>query len=312
MNQQSNFWQNLPRPFWALAPMEDVTDTVFRQIVASVGRPHVFFTEFTNIEAMAHGASRGRLEFTPGEHPVVGQLWGNRPEAFATAAQTVRELGFDGIDLNFGCPVKDVMKHGCCAALIGQESLVSEIIAATKEGAQDLPVSVKTRIGNKKIITEDWIGFLLRQDLAAITIHGRTAAEMSVVPAHWDEIAKAVNIRNSDSNCNCKIIGNGDVKNLLDAKHYVLEAGVDGVMIGRGIFENPALFAEKELTRAEKLELFKKHIELFDQTWGKTKNFQILKKFVKTYINGFEGAAEMRVKLMESRDIRELGYAILE
>jgi nifR3 family TIM-barrel protein len=297
-----NFWKTLPKPFWVLAPMEDVTDTVFRQIVASLGRPHVFFTEFTNVEAMANNASKGRLEFTPSEHPIVAQIWGNNPTSFYEAAKTIKLMGFDGIDINFGCPERSIIKQGACSALIGQEKLVSEIIQATCEGAGGMPVSVKTRIGIKTIVTEEWIGFLLGQKLAAITIHGRTVTEMSDVPAHWDEIAKAVKIRKNQT----LIIGNGDVKSLSEAREKIYQTGVDGVMIGRGIFENPALFAEKILSKEEKLKLLREHIDMYEETWGNTKNFQILKKFVKTYISGFDGASEMRMQLMQAKNIDQL------
>jgi len=316
----NNFWLQLQKPFFVLAPMDDVTDTVFRQVVASVGKPDVFFTEFTHVDLICHSErseeSRTsldpsakpqddkllqRLVYTETEHPIVAQVWGNIPEQFAKAAKIIKTMGFDGIDINLGCPVRDVVKQGACSALIGQNNLVAEIITATRQAG--LPVSVKTRIGTKKIITEEWISFLLTQNLAALTIHGRTAAEMSLVPAHWDEIAKATKLPNPSKTL---IIGNGDVKNLLSAKHLALSTGVDGVMIGRGIFENIGLFAEKELSQAEKLELLKKHVLLFEQTWGKTKNFQIMKKFVKAYVSGFAGAALIRQRLMATGDIAQL------
>ncbi len=322
-----NFWQELPKPFFALAPMEDVTDTVFRQIVASVGRPHVFFTEFTNVEGICHwmatslsaaadppllysGEGRGevliqRLIYSDLERPIVAQIWGNNPDKFYEAAKLIKELNFDGIDINFGCPERNIVKQGSCSALIGQETLVDEIIKATLEGGGGLPVSVKTRIGRKEIVTDKWVGFLLTQQLAAITIHGRTAVEMSDVPAHWDEIAKAVRLRNQ-SKFKTLIIGNGDVVDLESAKCLVLSAKVDGVMIGRGIFANPALFSGITLSDEQQQKLFIKHIQLFDETWGKSKNFQILKKFVKTYISGFEGATEVRLKLMQAQDCKSL------
>ena len=215
----TSFWEKLPRPFWALAPMEDVTDTVFRRMVMSVGKPDVCFTEFTNVDAIVYAArstqirarmprslpgvsarefvdtpALQRLFFSESERPIVAQIWGMDPQKFYIAAKVIKKLGFDGIDINFGCPVREVVKIGACSAMIGEKSQVVEIIAATKEA--DLPMSVKTRIGFKKIVTEEWIGFLLGQGLAAITIHGRTAAEKSGVPAHWEEIGKAVRLRN--------------------------------------------------------------------------------------------------------------------
>jgi tRNA-dihydrouridine synthase len=290
-----SFWQDLPRPFFVLAPMEDVTDTVFRQIVTKVGKPDVFMTEFTHVDAILHHASMGRLIYSEAERPIVAQIWGTNPKSFYDAAQEIKRLKFDGIDINMGCPVRDIIKQGGCSALIGQKGLVTEIIQAVKEAG--LPVSVKTRIGRKVIDTEAWIGFLLTQDLAAITIHGRTAAEMSKVPSHWDEIAKAVSLRNQ-SMSKTLIIGNGDVKDLNSARGYVQSAGVDGVMIGRGIFENVALFSGRILETSEKLDLLKEHLQLFYSTWGSTKDMQIMKKFVKIYVNGFEGAAEIRQNVM--------------
>jgi nifR3 family TIM-barrel protein len=304
----TNFWHHLPSPFWVLAPMEDVTDTVFRQIVASVGRPHVFFTEFTNVEGILSSGSdevMKRFKFSEAERPLVAQIWGNDPEKFYSSAKIIKNLGFDGIDINMGCPVKHIVNQSACSALIGQENLVKEIINATREGGDNLPISVKTRIGRKTITTEEWIGFLLNQELDALSIHGRTVAEMSKAPAHWDEIGKAVSLRN-ELGSDTLIIGNGDVDNLVQANNLVQEFGVDGVMIGRGIFANPAVFAGIELSQLDRNNLFINHISLFNQTWGKTKNFQILKKFVKTYVSGFEGATEIRIKLMQARDCKEL------
>lgn len=319
-----NFWQLLPRPFFCLAPMEDVTDTVFRQIVTSVGKPDVFFTEFTHVDSICHSerseesridldssakpqddklnkGAEQRLRFSEIERPIVAQIWGTNPESFAKAAKIIKDLGFDGIDINLGCPVRDITKQGGCSALIGQNAQVAEIIAATKQAG--LPVSVKTRIGKRNIVTGDWIGFLLTQNLAAITIHGRTVAEMSKVPAHWDEIAKATKLPNSNKTL---IIGNGDVKSLTEAKKRVQETGVDGVMIGRGIFENIALFADKTLSQEQRRNLLIKHIKLHEQIWGNTKRFEPLRKFVKAYINGFDGASEARQKLMQAGSSQEL------
>lgn len=307
---QHGFWDNLPQPFWALAPMEDVTDTVFRQIVAEVGRPHVFFTEFANVEAIEHSEIQ-RLQFTQTERPIVAQIWGRDPTKFFQAAQKIEEMGFDGIDLNFGCPVKKISSQAACSALIGNETIVSEMIQATCEGAKSLPISVKTRIGKKKIETEEWIGFLLTQNLAAISVHGRTVAELSKVPAHWDEIGKAVTLRNSVGS-DCKIIGNGDVTSLDQARLLVAQYEVDGVMIGRGIFDNVGVFAERYLSREQKVDLFKKHIELYIHTWGDKKNFQALKKFAKTYVNGFEGASEVRDHLMRAQTVYELLHSLEE
>lgn len=333
----NSFWEKLPKPFLALAPMEDVTDSVLRQLIASIGAPQVMFTEFVNVDGIVNMVEKSegilthkeeirrnglmqRLYFTDSERPLVAQIWGSNPENFYKSAQVVAKLGFDGIDVNMGCPQRQVMKIGGCAKLISSDVSVrvrvSEIIQATKEGAEGLPVSVKTRIGNKKIITEDWIGFLLEQDLAAITVHGRTVAEQSKVPAHWDEIEKAASLR-EHSKHKTIIIGNGDVKDYQEAMEKAKQFGVDGIMIGRGMFSNPFCF-KSEIQNSKiqinsnnqnikpKINLFRKHIELYRETWGNKKSFYILRKFVKMYINGWEGASVLREKLMQAENYEEL------
>ena len=284
--------------------MEDVTDTVFRQIVASCGKPDVFFTEFTNADGLC---SKGReivakrLIFTKEERPIVAQIWGNNPENYYKSAKLIRVMGFDGIDINMGCPDKTVVKRGLCSGLINNPSLAEEIILAAREGAKGLPISVKTRIGYKNIETK-WIGFLLGLKLEAITVHARTVYEMSKVPAHWDEIGKVVKLRNS-MKAKTLIIGNGDVKSIDEAQQKYKQYKVDGIMIGRGIFNNLWVFNRninpKNIPYKEKLQLLIKHIELFDKTWGKTKNFAIMKKFYKIYISDVPDASDFRSKLME-------------
>lgn len=322
-------WESLKKPIFALAPMEDVTDTVFRQILCITGRPDVFFTEFTNVDGIAsvgHDVVARRLQYTEAEHPIIAQIWGMKPENYFRVAKELVERGFDGIDINMGCPQHDVTRHGACSALIKNPQLAQEIIQATKEGGgKNVPISVKTRIGFKTIATEEWIGFLLEQNLNLITVHGRTAAEMSKVPAHWDEIGRAVRMRNewekryssnearsSHSVRTIKyktlIFGNGDVQSLAEAKEKIKEFGVDGVMIGRGVFHNPWLFAGIDPTTKtikERLELLKKHVELFESTWGSAKSFQLLKKYFKIYLSDFEGAAEIRLQFMETNSYQE-------
>ncbi|OGC93184.1 hypothetical protein A2876_04760 [Candidatus Amesbacteria bacterium RIFCSPHIGHO2_01_FULL_48_32b] len=350
-----SFWQRLTKPFWVLAPMEDVTDSVFRRMVISVGRPDVCFTEFTNIDSIIHAFNTSpltpllnsgegnkrrevlssvpalqRLVFSEIERPIVAQIWGVDPEKFYEAGQIIKKMGFDGVDINLGCPVKDVVKIGACAAMIGNTSRVAEIIAAVRESG--LPVSVKTRIGYDRIITEEWIDFLLGQKLAVITIHGRTAREMSKVSNRWEEIGKAVAIRDglmhvtnpsssafpSDGTPSVRfvsyafagrtlIIGNGDVKSVEQAEEMVEKYGVDGVMIGRGVLENIGCFREfsnrnYQFTKIERTELLKKHLRMWGETWGENKNFSVLKKYVKVYVRDFEGSREMREKLVAAKD----------
>jgi nifR3 family TIM-barrel protein len=313
----TNFWTKLKKPFYILAPMEDVTDTVFRRIVADCGRPDVFFTEFTNVAGICSDGAMNvgqRLLFTEEERPLVAQIWGMKPEQFKETARKLVEMGFDGIDINMGCPERSVTKQGACSALIKNPTLAAEIIQAVKEGAPDLPLSVKTRIGYSQIQTEEWIGFLLQQNLDALTVHGRTTAEMSKVPAHWDEIGKSVTLRNQISPTTL-IIGNGDIESLAQAKEMVEKYQVDGVMIGRGIFKNPWLFNPaidiENVSIRQRLELLVHHVRLYDEVWGKTKNFQVLKKFFKIYVSNFDGASDLRVKLMETRTATEV-YQIID
>ena len=307
----NSFWNDLKKPILIQAPMEDVTDTVFRQIIAKCGKPDVFFTEFTNVEGMC---SRGRdkvgkrLIFTDIEHPIVAQIWGLDPKKYFETARMVKNMGFDGIDVNMGCPEKSIVKKGSCGALINNPKLAKEIVLAAREGAGDLPISVKTRIGLKDIQTERWAGFLLKLNLDVLVIHGRTVAEMSDVPAHWDEIGKVVKLRN-EMKIKTLIIGNGDVKSLDDAIQKYEKYKVDGIMIGRGIFGNLWIFNKninpKDIPYQEKLKLLIEHITLFDKTWGRTKNFSIMKKFYKIYVSGMPNAADFRIELMKFKTAEE-------
>ena len=309
--QNEHIWHKLPKPFFVLAPMEDVTDSVFRQIIADCGKPDIFFTEFTNSQGLmrAEKAVAHRLQFTEKERPLIAQIWGVTPENHFQAAQKIRDLGFDGIDINMGCPVKKIVKKGACSALIKNKSLAQEIIAATKEGASPLPVSVKTRIGFDCVDTENWVSFLLNQKIDALTIHGRTAKQMSKVPNNWNEIGKAVHLRNQ-LGVSTIIVGNGDIQSLADGHEKVNEYGLDGIMIGRGIFNNPWLFNPhkdaQKITTQERIDLFIKHVQLFSRTWGEDKNLGILKKFVKTYVKEFPGSAQLRDQIMQIESYAEL------
>lgn len=301
----NNFWKKLKKPVFLLAPMEDVTDTVFRRIIVDCGPADVMFTEFTNADGICSekGSSHvtQRLKFTETERPLVAQIWGTNPDTFFKAAQKIQEMGFDGLDINMGCPERNVVKKGAGGGCIQNPERARELIKAAKEGAPDLPVSVKTRIGFKEIETEKWVEFLLKQDIVALTLHLRTVKEMSEPPAHWDEIAKAVNLRNK-MNSKTLIFGNGDIKSLKQAKEMTEKYKIDGVMIATGIFHNPWIFNERinieNVSVKERLELLGKHVRLWDEAWGNHKNFQTLKKYFKIYVQGFDGAHEARAKLM--------------
>ncbi len=317
-------WNALPKPFFALAPMEGVTDTVFRQVVGTLAKPDVYFTEFTNCEGMM---SKGRekvgrrLIYSDRERPLIAQIWGLDPNAFFEVSKIIVEMGFEGIDLNMGCPVGAVVARGSCSGLIGNPSLAKEMIEATKKGIQEtgkmIPVSVKTRIGLKSITTEEWIGFLLEQNLDALTIHLRTQKEMSNVPAHFEELEKVVSLKNKIAP-NTVLIANGDILSKAHGKELVEKYGIDGVMIGRGVFHNPYVFDEsidyESLDKSERIKLLLFHVDMFEKVWTVDhplsekemgKLFPPLKRFFKIYVSGFEGAAELREKLMATQNINE-------
>ena len=305
-----NIWEK-PGPLFIQAPMEDVTDSVFRQVILRCGAPDIFFTEFTNVEGLrsvGRDKVAHRLQFTPSEQPLIAQLWGDKPENYYAIAQELSAQGFAGIDINMGCPVRKKVRRGACSGLINFPDHASEIIKATQEGSGGLPVSVKTRCGVSHWVTEEWIGHLLKHQLAAITVHGRIAKEMSHFPAHWDEIALAVQLRNHLSPAT-KIIGNGDVSSYQDGLDKIQQFGVDGVMIGRGIFKNPWIFDPKidpeHKTIEERMDLLIYHVELFDQTWGTSKNFHLLKKFFKIYVHGLPNAGELRDQLVRVENIQQ-------
>ena len=290
--------------------MDDVTDTVFRQIVAKHAPADLMMTEFANADGYCSPgkeAIKTRLRLSADEGPVIAQIWGINPDNYFTMAQDLVAMGFAGIDINMGCPVKDMIKKGACSAMIQNPELASEVIAATIKGAGGkVPVSVKTRIGFNTIDTENWIGFLLHQKLDAIIVHGRTKKEMSKVPAHWDEVTKAVALRDKISP-NTVIIGNGDVLTRAEASDRAKQTGVDGIMIGRGVFQNLFVFDEiqKQHSLPEMLGILVEHIGLYQKTWGDSKSFEPLKKFFKLYINGFDGSAQVRAKLMETHSPQE-------
>lgn len=308
-----NFWKELPKPFTALAPLDGVTDVVFRQVIAEIGKPDVLFTEFTACDGLVSKGGRKRvLEnflITPEQKPIVAQIWGTKPENYFKAAQDVHKLGFAGVDINMGCPVHVITRHGACSALIKNPKLAGEIIQATKEGAGDLPISVKTRIGFNKEAIDEWLGFVLRQKIAALTVHLRTAAEMSKVPAHWELMPQVVKLRNEIAP-ETILLGNGDLTSLEEIQTKFTNFGCDGFMIGRGIFANPWVFnpdADMHTKSvAERVALYLHHITLFEKQWGGKKNFALLKKFAKTYISNFDGATDLREQLMKAQKVEDL------
>lgn len=318
----TNFWQDLKKPAFTLAPMEDVTDTVFRELVLGISDPdclHVLFTEFTSTDGLCHAVGgpnvKHRLQVNESEKQLlkktgvklVAQIWGKNPEKFAESARQICDEGlFDGIDINMGCPVKKIVKQGACSALIGQPQLSKEIIYATQE-ASNIPVSIKTRIGLGKPITEEWIGQLLETKPALITIHGRIQKQQSDGLADWEEVKKAVKLRDSMSP-ETLIHGNGDVISYEDGLNKACDFEVDGLMVGRGIFHNPWFFnaSISEKSPEERLSLLWKHACMYTATWGQDRNFAILKRFFKIYTSDFYGASSIRAQLMETNNLEEV------
>ncbi len=264
-----NIWDELRTPFLILAPMEGVTDVVFRQVIAHAGRPDLFFTEFTNVSSYASEKGRAnaleRVALAPTDAPIIAQIWGKNPAHFAEFAGALENLGFAGVDLNFGCPDKHVNKAGGGAAMIKTPELARECLKNARE-ATNLPVSVKTRLGwSCPEEYHDWLSFLLRERPAALTVHLRTKKEMSKVPAHYELIPEIVNLR-SELSPKTKLIINGDIKNRAHALALHAEhPEVDGFMIGRGVFENPFCFTDHEPTREELLDLLKLYLDLFEE-----------------------------------------------
>lgn len=299
---------------YCLAPMEGVTDTVFRQVLCGIGKPDLFFTEFMNTDGyMSKGRDRvsHRIGFDEIERPVVFQLWGNNPDNYALTVKDIIKFKPDGIDINVGCSVRNVINSGSCSALIKEPSLVAEIIKAVRSESKGIPISVKTRLGYDEVITDEWLSFLLEQELDLITVHGRISKDGYDVNANWEEIAKVVNLRDSLSP-NTVILGNGDVQDLDTADDYISKYHVDGVMIARGIMTNPWLFSRRDrISKKERLEVLKKHLELFRSVWWDSKPFNTQKKYIKMYISNFDGANDLRMKLMSCLNISEV-FKILE
>jgi nifR3 family TIM-barrel protein len=318
-----NFWEKLPKPFFCLAPMADVTDAAFRSIINKYGKPDVNWTEFVSADGLSSPGReilKNNLIFSKKEKPIVAQLFSSNPEKMRQASCYVASLGFDGIDINMGCPDRSVEKQGAGAAMMKDMAKAGEIIQAVKDGIKDsekkpyskgraknVTISVKTRIGYNKNQINEWIPFLLSQNIDALTVHARTRKEMSLVPARWEHIKEVVEIRNK-MGVKTKIIGNGDVKDLEHGRQLAIETGCDGIMIGRGIFGNPWLFSGKKKipTVKQKLKVMLEHTKLFEKLLGKVKNFAVMKKHYKAYVNGFEGARELRVELMDTKSASEV------
>ena len=311
-----NFWQKLKKdkkgdPIFVLAPMADVTDPAFRQVIAKYGKPDAFWTEFVSADGLFLGGYEHLvkdLSFGDNEKPIIAQFFTSKPEMMEKAGKLAKDLGFQGVDINMGCPDRSVEKQGAGASLIKNPNLAKELISALKQGAGDLPVSVKTRIGYNKVEIETWIPNLLETNLDLLTIHARTRKEMSLVPAKWEYVKKVLDIRN-EMQKETLIFGNGDVLDIYHGKKLVAETGVDGVMLGRAIFGNPWLFNKNikkgDLSIKEVLKVLKEHINLFEKLCSH-KNFAVMKKHFKSYLSGFDNSKELRIKMMDSKEYNEV------
>ena len=321
MSTAHNFWHELPKPFFILAPMEDVTDVVFRHVISEAARPDVFFTEFANTVSYCHPDGRdnvrGRLIFTEDEQPIVAHIWGDNPEYFRQMSIGMKEMGFSGVDINMGCPVHNVAAKGKGAGLIRRPDVAAEVIQATKEGG--LPVSVKTRLGYTYVDEwREWLTHVLKQDIVNLSIHLRTRKEMSKVPAHWELIPEIKKLRDEVAPQTLLTI-NGDIPDRKTGLELVEKYGVDGIMIGRGVFTNPFAFEKepREHTVKEYLELLLLHLDLHDyysEKFGE-RPFKPLLRFFKIYVREFKGASALRNKLMETNstdEVRELIQPVLE
>jgi nifR3 family TIM-barrel protein len=306
MNQ--GFWGKLAKekkPFFVLAPMDDITNLVFRKIVTRCGKPDVFFTEFVSADGVANKEGREnlleKLKFTEKERPIVAQFFGANPDHFFEAGKLAKELGFDGIDINMGCPDRSVTSQGAGAGLVRNPKLARKIIEATKKGAGDLPVSVKTRIGWLKNEVDSWIPEILAEGVAALTIHGRTANRGYATPADWEAIKQTAELCQKNGTV---VIGNGDVWGYQNGLERAEKSGVDGVMIGRAVLKNPWVFDPKakmeEISVPDRLNLLQYHVKLFKEKYPK-RNFSELKKYFAGYVSDFAGAKELRVKLMDAK-----------
>ena len=310
------FWDSLKKPFFVLAPMADVTDPAYRRLIAEYWKPDVTWTEFVSADGLYHTRTKGimtdeenplvrDLQFGESERPIVAQLFGANPETMVYAAKYAASLGYDGIDINMGCPDRSIEKQGAGAAMMKHPEDAPAIIAAARESG--LPVSVKTRIGYNHESLDEWLPILLKENLPALTVHLRTRKEMSLVAAHWELAERVVGLRDKFAP-DTLILGNGDVRDLADAKEKAANGGWDGIMLGRAIFGNPWVFTGRELSdisREERLAALLQLAEYFDALRPK-KSFHILKKHFKAFVNGWPGAAELRAELMEAEDIAAL------
>jgi tRNA-dihydrouridine synthase len=341
-----NFWHQIKKPILGLSPMDGVTDAPFRYIVAKYGKPDVMMTEFTNVEGLARNAVVMLDDFlySETERPIVAQIYGSEPESFYKIAIICCELGFDGVDINMGCPAKNVAARGCGAALIQNPPLAKEIIQQVKLGIRDwvegkmiedlglknrmifkvrrmneariglpniverkpIPVSVKTRIGFDRVVVEDWVKHLLEEEPVAITLHGRTLKQMYTGSADWEAIARAAEVIHQTSTL---VLGNGDIQSLEDAGEKILKSGVDGALIGRSVIGQPGFFnrgdQESKKTSFERFKIMLEHARFFESVKGADR-FSAMRKHFGWYCKGVPQAAELRRQMFQTNSTAEL------
>lgn len=305
----------------------------------------VTWTEFVSADGLALAPPEGKeklmadLKYTEEERPIVAQLFTGYPEYMEGAAKLCADLGFDGIDINMGCPVQKIAKQGAGSAMILNPDNAKEVLRAARRAAGDVPVSVKTRIGYHTDEIESWIPAILEENPAVLTVHLRTRKEMSKVPAQWEKLARIVELRDQLSP-ETLILGNGDVLSVEDGRRKAELSGADGVMIGRALFGNPWFFhptrrlptkltalpthgvdrdtiIEDEtieegieyVTLPERLQVMVEHTKLFVELLPH-KNFAVMKKHFKAYVHGFPKASELRNQLMSTNTPEEVAAVV--
>ena len=297
------FWENLKKPIVGLAPMDGVTDRAMRIITKRYGNPDVMFTEFVSAEGIRAGAEKllEDFEYSNEERPIVAQLFGKDPDAFYLAAKTVLKLGFDGVDINMGCPARKVANRGEGAGLINTPELAFQIIKEVQRAVNNkIPVSVKTRIGYNKPVTEEWISKLLTADPAVISLHGRTLKQEYTGKADWKEIEKAAKLCKKTQSL---LLGNGDIHSIEDGKERIKKYGGDGFLIGRAAFGNPLVF--RRSCPPLRLKMAIEHAKLFEK-YNKGAKFFAMRKHLSWYAKGFNGAKELRNKLVLCNSAEEV------
>lgn len=324
--------QHAHRPLFVLAPMADVTDVAFRTVIQEAGGCDVLWTEFVSADGLVRATEIGKyklkkdLLLSPLQHPIVAQLFSSTPEHMFEATKLCRELGYDGVDINMGCPDQSIEKQKCGAAMMKHPELAQGVIraakdAATVDGIRTMAITVKTRVGYNAVELDTWIPILLEAEVDVITIHARTRKDMSKVPANWDYVKRVVELRdewqkNHPDKVAPLIFGNGDVESIANGFKKAEITHADGVMVGRAMFGNPWFFRDlldgpkaSEVTRKERIEALVRQTEIFARELGDVKSFALMKKFFKTYMTGFEDAVEIRTTIMDMETAREvLGY----